>query len=45
MRFEVYAQASGNRHQPNCSDNSTKMFSLNDIDEIIECINEKTITN
>ena len=42
MRIEVYAQASGNRHEPNCSDNSTKMFSLNDIDEIIECINERT---
>ena len=38
MRFEVYAQASGNRHEPNCSGNNTEMFSLNDIDEIIEKI-------
>lgn len=38
MRFEVYAQASGNRREPNCSDNNTEMFSLNDIDEIIEKI-------
>lgn len=38
MRFEVYAQASGNRHEPNCSDDNTKMFSLNDIEEIIEKI-------
>lgn len=38
MRCEVYAQASGNRHEPNCSDNNTEMFSLNDIDEIIEKI-------
>lgn len=40
MRFEVYQQASGNRHEPNCSDDSTKMFSLNDIDEIFEKIAE-----
>lgn len=40
MRLEVYQQASGNRHEPNCSDDNTKMFSLNDIDEIIEKINE-----
>lgn len=38
MRLEVYIQASGNRHEPNVSDDSTKMFSLNDIDEIIENI-------
>lgn len=38
MRCEVYAQASGNRHEPNCSDNNTEIFSLNDIDEIIEKI-------
>ena len=42
MRLEVYQQASGNRHEPNCSDDNTKMFSLNDIDEIIEKINEQT---
>lgn len=36
MRLEVYQQASGNRHEPNYSDDTTKMFSLNDIDEIIE---------
>ena len=36
MRLEVYQQASGNRHEPNYSDDSTKMFSLTDIDEIIE---------
>lgn len=41
MRLEVYQQASGNRHEPNCSDDNTKMFSLNDIDEIIEKINEQ----
>lgn len=41
MRLEVYQQASGNRHEPNYSDDSTKMFSLNDIDEIIEKINEQ----
>ena len=41
MRFEVYQQASGNRHEPNYSDDSTKMFSLNDIDEIIEKISEQ----
>ena len=35
MRFEVYQQASGNRHGPNCSDDTTKMFSINDIDEIL----------
>lgn len=27
MRLEVYQQASGNRHEPNYSDDSTKMFS------------------
>lgn len=42
MRLEVYQQASGNRHEPNCSDDNSKMFSLNDIDEIIEKINEQT---
>ena len=41
MRFEVYQQASGNRHEPNCSDDATKMFSLTDIDEIFEKIAEK----
>lgn len=41
MRLEVYQQASGNRHEPNYSDDSTKMFSLNDIDEIIEKISEQ----
>ena len=41
MRLEVYQQASGNRHEPNCSDENTKMFSLNDIDEIVEKIYEK----
>ena len=40
MRLEVYAQASGNRHEPNYSDDSTKMFSLTDIDEIFEKIAE-----
>jgi len=45
MRFEVYAQASGNRHEANYSDNSTKMFSLNDIDEIIEKISEQKCVN
>lgn len=45
MRCEVYAQASGNRHEPNCSDNTTKMFSLNDIDEIIEKLSEQSHTN
>lgn len=42
MRLEVYQQASGNRHEPNYSDDSTKMFSLNDIDEIIENISEQS---
>ena len=42
MRLEVYQQASGNRHEPNYSDDSTKMFSLNDIDEIIEKISEQS---
>lgn len=41
MRLEVYQQASGNRHEPNYSDNSTKMFSLTDIDEIFEKVAEK----
>ena len=41
MRLEVYQQASGNRHEPNYSDDSTKMFSLTDIDEIIEKVAEK----
>ena len=40
MRLEVYQQASGNRHEPNYSDDTTKMFSLNDIDEIIEKITD-----
>lgn len=43
MRLEVYAQASGNRHEPNCSDDSTKMFSLCDIDEIIEKIGDSIV--
>lgn len=42
MRLEVYQQASGNRHEPNYSDDTTKMFSLNDIDEIIEKISEQS---
>ena len=42
MRLEVYQQASGNRHEPNYSDDNTKMFSLNDIDEIIEKISEQS---
>jgi len=41
MRLEVYQQASGNRHEPNYSDDSTKMFSLIDIDEIFEKVAEK----
>ena len=41
MRLEVYQEASGNRHEPNYSDDTTKMFSLNDIDEIIEKISEQ----
>ena len=41
MRLEIYQQASGNRHEPNYSDDSTKMFSLNDIDEIIEKMSEQ----
>lgn len=41
MRLEVYQQASGNRHEPNYSDDTTKMFSLNDIDEIIEKMSEQ----
>lgn len=41
MRLEVYQQASGNRHEPNYSDDSTKMFSLTDIDEIFEKVAEK----
>ena len=41
MRLEVYQQASGNRHEPNYTDDSTKMFSLTDIDEIFEKIAEK----
>lgn len=43
MRHEVYTQASGNRHEPNCSDDSTKMFSLCDIDEIFEKIGNSTV--
>lgn len=42
MRLEVYQQASGNRHEPNCSDDTTKMFSLNDIDEIVEKMSEQS---
>lgn len=45
MRLEVYAQASGNRHEPNCSDDSTKMFSLCDIDEIFEKIGNSTVVS
>jgi len=41
MRLEVYQQASGNRHEPNYSDDTTKMFSLNDIDEIIEKMSDE----
>lgn len=40
MRLEVYAQASGNRHEPNCSDDNSKIFSINDIDEIFEKISD-----
>ena len=43
MRLEVYAQASGNRHEPNCSDDSSKIFSLNDIDEIFEKVSDSVI--
>lgn len=43
MRLEVYAQASGNRHEPNYSDDSTKMFSLCDIDEIFEKIGNSAV--
>lgn len=45
MRCEIYAQASGNRHEPNCSDNTTKLFSLNDIDELIEKLGEQKPTD
>jgi len=45
MRVEVYQQASGNRHEPNYSDDTTKMFSLNDIDEIIEKMSEQKPTD
>ena len=45
MRLEVYQQASGNRHEPNCSDDTTKIFSLNDIDEIIEKVGEQTLVD
>ena len=45
MRLEVYQQASGNRHEPNYSDDSTKMFSLADIDEIIEKMSEQNPTD
>lgn len=43
MRLEVYQQASGNRHEPNYSDDTTKMFSLNDIDEIFEKIADNNV--
>jgi len=43
MRLETYAQASGNRHEPNYSDDSTKMFSLCDIDEIFEKIDNSIV--
>ena len=45
MRLEVYQQASGNRHEPNYSDDNSKMFSLNDIDEIFEKISEQKSDN
>lgn len=45
MRLEVYQQASGNRNEPNYSDDTTKMFSLNDIDEIIEKMSEQKPVN
>ena len=45
MRLEVYQQASGNRHEPNYSDDTTKIFSLNDIDEIFEKIAENYAEN
>ena len=41
MRLEVGAQASGNRHEPPMSDSNSKLFSLNDINEIMEKITEK----
>lgn len=41
MRLEVLAQASLNRREPNISDERTKMFSLYEIDEIIEKITEQ----
>lgn len=42
MRLEVYQQASGNRHESNVSDDTTKMFSLNDIDEIVKKMSEQS---
>ena len=45
MRLEVYQQASGNRHEHNYSDDTTKMFSLNDIDEIIEKMSEQNLAD
>jgi hypothetical protein len=45
MRLEVYQQASGNRHEANYSDDTTKMFSLNDIDEIFEKISEQKLAD
>lgn len=45
MRLEVYQQASGNRHEPNYSDDTTKMFSLNDIDEIMEKMSEQKLAD
>ena len=41
MRLEVYQQATGNRHEPNYADDTTKMFSLDDIDEIVEKMSEQ----
>lgn len=43
MRLEVYQQASGNRHESNYSDDTTKMFSLTDIDEIFEKIGDSAV--
>lgn len=41
MRLEAWAQASGNRHEPPMSDYNSKLFSIDDIDEIMEKITEK----
>jgi hypothetical protein len=45
MRPEVYAEASGNRYnrEQMYSDDSTKLFSIRDIDEIFEKIGNSTV--